>query len=98
MEVEFSEQQLVDCSTSYGNKGCQGGELEYAFDYLLDKGVNTEIKYPYTGKNDNCKAFNGGPYKLAGYSRDVTCEGLRKALLNGPVAVAVDAIYWSFYK
>ena len=51
IEVEFSEQQLVDCSTSYGNKGCQGGELEYAFNYLLDKGVNLEKKYPYTGKN-----------------------------------------------
>jgi hypothetical protein len=36
----FSEQQLVDCSNTFGNKGCHGGELEYAFNYIQQKGVN----------------------------------------------------------
>lgn len=35
---------------------------------------------------------------MAGYGRDITCGGLYNTLLKGPVAVAVDALFWAFYK
>lgn len=55
-EIELSEQQLVDCSISFGNNGCSGGLVEYAYNYAKHHGIETEEEYPYHAKNQKCAA------------------------------------------
>jgi hypothetical protein len=47
--ADLSEQQLVDCSGSYGNHGCNGGSRLEALKYIKDHGITTESDYPYKG-------------------------------------------------
>lgn len=37
-QTEYSVQQIIDCSTSYGNQGCSTGNMINSFNYVKDKG------------------------------------------------------------
>lgn len=95
--VSLSEQNLVDCSTTEGNEGCNGGLMDNAFKYIKKNGgIDTEESYPYTAKGDDQCKFNASNVG-ATVSGFVDVEsGSEKQLmeaiaLNGPVSVAIDA-------
>lgn len=99
--VSLSEQNLVDCSTSYGNNGCQGGLMDNAFEYIkANKGIDTESSYPYTGRNGQCK-FNAANVGATVTGHTDIPQGdeaaLKTALATvGPISVAIDASNFSF--
>jgi len=98
--VSLSEQNLMDCSTSFGNEGCNGGLMDYAFQYIIKNGgIDTEASYPYQGVDGTCKynAANSGA-TISSY-QDVTSgseTALATAVLQQPVSVAIDASHSSF--
>lgn len=93
----LSEQQLVDCSGSYGNHGCSGGLMDNAFKYVRDKGITSEDEYPYTARQGTCKK-DSGDFKVSGFTDIRNCNDLASALAGRPVSVAVDASNWSAYR
>ena len=90
--ISFSEQQLVDCSGSYGDDGCDGGLMDYAFLYAIDNGICSEDDIPYKGNEGNCKSCEN-PISMVSCV-DVTPKNqihLKEAVSYGPVSVSIEA-------
>ncbi|XP_058793221.1 cathepsin L-like [Phymastichus coffea] len=99
--VSLSEQNLLDCSGSYGNYGCDGGIMQYAFNYIKDnKGIDTEKTYPYEASEEYCRydPRNSGAEDVGFVDiRTGDEQQLMEAVATiGPIAVAMDASHLSF--
>lgn len=92
--VSLSEQQLVDCSTSFGNEGCNGGEMFEAFEYAAKTPLETESDYPYKATDGSCKAVaSKGVVSSTTYHKVPANNAaqLKAAIAQGPVSVAIEA-------
>jgi len=94
--VSLSEQQLVDCSGGYGNYGCDGGWMEYAYNYIAKAGgIESEKDYPYKAYDGSCK-FEKSKVVSTDRAYHFISSGnekeLTEAIANvGPIAIAIDA-------
>ena len=89
----FSEQQLVDCSTSEGNHGCSGGLPSKAFTYVESKPIEQESDYSYSGKDGSCHySKSKGVTTIKNYSRVSSSDKQILSALSGrPLSVGLDA-------
>ena len=99
----LSEQLFVDCAKApeFGSNGCNGGWMDDVFSYAQKYEIATEADYPYMAKDQTCQKSLAsldvgveGIYNV----KEGDLEGLLELTETHPVAIAVDAGSWSFYK
>ncbi|KAL3628926.1 hypothetical protein CASFOL_027972 [Castilleja foliolosa] len=93
--VALSEQELIDCDTEK-NKGCNGGLMDDAFEFIIKKGgITTEEKYPYKAIDGDCDLpkTNSPEVTIDAYENvpESDEDALLKAAANQPISVAIDA-------
>uniref|UniRef100_A0A6G3MGQ9 Cathepsin L1 (Trinotate prediction) n=1 Tax=Henneguya salminicola TaxID=69463 RepID=A0A6G3MGQ9_HENSL len=98
--MEFSEEEIVDCSGNLGNQGCNGGLMENVFKYAIQNGISREEDYNYTAHANKCHTKNVNHlHSLVSYVS--LKEGDEKDLIRtlsfiGPVSIAIDANHYQF--
>ncbi|XP_059438997.1 low-temperature-induced cysteine proteinase-like [Corylus avellana] len=96
--ISLSEQELVDCDST--NEGCEGGYMDYAFEWVISNGgIDTESDYPYTGVDGTCNTTKEGnkAVSIDGYE-DVgeSDSALLCATVQQPISVGIDGSTWDF--
>ena len=97
--LDLSEEFLVDCATGVGyfNMGCNGGQPDSAFKYMINNGQCTEASYPYkagtTKTAGSCQKCTSAGVSFSG-CYDVTPKdqiSLMAAVAKQPVVIAIEA-------
>ncbi|XP_045505582.1 pro-cathepsin H-like [Colias croceus] len=94
--LDLSEQSLVDCAWEYNSMGCDGGDLEGAFKYVLKHGIPTEQEYDlYMAEDGYCHIENvTDTYTIRGFGLvpPNSVNAMKYALYKyGPLSVGVHA-------
>jgi len=96
--LDLSEQELVDCATglSYGSSGCNGGQMDGGFKYVIQHGQCLLSVYPYTS---GVSKTGGACQKCSSSVSVSSCAdvkskdqvSLKVAVAQQPVAIAIEA-------
>ncbi|ELR19607.1 papain family cysteine protease subfamily protein [Acanthamoeba castellanii str. Neff] len=99
--TSLSEQMLLDCAQGTGNLGCNGGNMEITYSWILNNGggVNTLASYPWSGFRSTCRysaSNNGAVIKAYRRATSGSEAGLLTLASRGPVSVGINASPRSF--
>lgn len=96
----FSVQQVIDCSTKTGNRGCYGGKESNSFHYMSLYEIEAEADYPFVGTKGSCNYDESkGVIRVTEFTVETTnCQGLLGYLDAHPVTVQVAATALIHYK
>lgn len=104
----LSVQSLMDCTSGKGlpDDGCEGGLMEYVFEYAKEHPVPLEDEWPYKEKDSVCpsRAFLShvqvSDYRVLTHDTNRRAEKEIESLLHtyGPVAVGIDTSEMEHYK
>lgn len=90
--VPLSVQQVIDCSSNFGNAGCNGGWMNGSITYAAKYGLESNVTYPYAGVDGTCKY--DATKVVAHVSKFIETDGSEAALIEAlnivPVATAVQ--------
>ena len=93
----LSAQELLSCDTA--NKGCRGGYINNALEYMVMRGISTEECLPYKGTFDaKCSEMCADPMKVRPESFCVLFgdnDIKREIMKNGPVVSSME-VYTDF--
>lgn len=111
--LSLSPQELTSCTPNVkrcgGSGGCTGATSQLAFKYIENQGGISDIwQYPYLSGTKyqtlDCDAYNGTVYwppkaSITGHVNVIKNDAaaLMEAVMEGPVAVSVDASNWWLY-
>ena len=98
--VSLSAQEIVDCTASYSNDGCDGGIIFTVYQYVYDSnGLASDESYPYNATQSSCQ-LNDAMEKIAIPSGssiflpNIKEEQLKNFIAKyGPVSTGIEANY-----
>lgn len=97
---QLSPQELVDCSTGYGNNGCNGGMMDGSFRYIIDKGgLCTEDEIKYRAVDDDCSVelsmcntrYGGNIIKNCYNINSGEQLSMQEVVNRQPISIAIEA-------
>lgn len=96
--MDLSEQELVDCAVGfqYGSHGCNGGQMDGAFKFVIQNGQCSLADYPYvsgnTGKSGDCMPCVSVAQMAGCYDVEPNNQiDLKNAVFEQPVSIAIEA-------